>query len=60
MKTTNNSVKYEILVKQYLPAFLDVSGCFRILAHCIAMVISTLCMPPFCPLLSDSAPSLLT
>ena len=25
MKTTNNSVKYEVPVKQYLPAFLDIS-----------------------------------
>ena len=28
MKTTNNSVKYEVLVKQYLPAFVDISGLF--------------------------------
>ena len=26
MKTTNSSIKYEVLVKQYLPAFLDISG----------------------------------
>ena len=26
MKTTNNSVKDEVFAKQYLPAFLDISG----------------------------------
>ena len=26
---TNNSVKYEVLVKQYLPAFLGISGCLK-------------------------------
>ena len=26
MKKANNSVKYEVLVKQYLPAFLDISA----------------------------------
>ena len=25
MKTTNNSVKYKVLYKQYLPALLDIS-----------------------------------
>ena len=25
MKTTNKSVKYEVLAGQYLPAFLDIS-----------------------------------
>ena len=26
MKPTNNSVKYEVLVKHYLPAFLEISA----------------------------------
>ena len=33
VKTTNNSVKYEVLVKQYLPAFLDISDHLRTLQY---------------------------
>ena len=30
---TNNSVKYEVLVKQYLPAFMDISEGDRTRKH---------------------------
>ena len=47
MQMTNNTVKYEVFVKRYLSAILDISAEVRLLEHILHL--AYLCMLCACP-----------